>query len=65
MTAFQAAARRALATFLFAFLGVLLTSSMMSVDVETWRLAVGSGVGALLNLAYRWAEGELNRGPDQ
>jgi hypothetical protein len=64
MTAFQAAARRALATFLFAFLGVLLTSSMMSVDVETWRLAVGSGVGALLNLTYRWAEAEVGRGPD-
>ena len=65
MTAFHNAARRALATFLFAFLGVLMTVPILSSDTEIWLLALGSGVGALLNLTYRWAEAEVGRGPDQ
>ena len=29
---------------------------VLSVDAATWKIAVGTGLGALLNLAYRWAE---------
>jgi hypothetical protein len=64
MTAFEAAARRALATFLFSFLGVLMTVPLVDASVDVWLLALGSGIGALLNLAYRWAEAEVGRGPD-
>jgi len=65
MNAFHNAARRALATFLFAFLGVLMTVPLFDSTVDIWLLALGSGVGALLNLVYRWAEAEVGRGPDQ
>jgi hypothetical protein len=64
MTAFEAAGRRALATFLFAFLGVLMTVPLFDSTVDIWLLALGAGVGAVLNLVYRWAEAEVGRGPD-
>lgn len=55
-TKFVTAARKATATFLFSSLGVVITAPLLDVDVATWKLAVGTGVGALANLVYRWAE---------
>lgn len=57
--AFRPAARRALATFIFATLGVVIGQPLLDIDVETWKLAVSTGAGSLLNLAYRWAEGVM------
>ena len=59
MTGFQPAARKALATFVFATTGVLIGVPIMDIDAETWKLVVGTGIGALINLAYRWAEAEV------
>lgn len=53
---FLAAFRKALATFLFASLGLLIGAPLLGIDTETWKLAVSTGLGALLNLVYRWAE---------
>jgi len=35
--------------------------AIVGVDASTVELAVLTGIGALLNLAYRWAEKELKR----
>jgi len=56
MTKFTRAARKAAATFIFATAGSLAGNSLLSVDAAAWKIAVGTGLGALLNLAYRWAE---------
>jgi len=53
---FKVAARKALATFVFATAGQLIGLPLLDVDVETWKTVAASGVGALLNLAYRWSE---------
>jgi hypothetical protein len=53
------AAKKALATFIFATAGVLIGAPVFDIDVETWRLAAGTGLGALINFVYRWAETEL------
>lgn len=50
------AARKALATFVFATGGVLIANPILDMDVASWKLALGTGAGSLLNLAYRWAE---------
>lgn len=56
MSKFAVAARKALATFLFATLGALSSFAIMDLDVAAWQTALGTGVGALLNLVYRWSE---------
>jgi hypothetical protein len=53
---FKAAFRKALATFVFATTGQLVGLPLLDVDVAVWKSVVASGVGALLNLAYRWSE---------
>jgi len=53
---FRMASRRAVATFLFSTLGVLLGANVMALDVATWQLALSTGIGAVLNLVYRWSE---------
>lgn len=53
---FIAALRKAVATFLFASLGLLIGAPLLGIDAETWKLALSAGLGALLNLVYRWAE---------
>lgn len=53
---FIAAARKAVATFLFASLGLLIGAPLLDIDTETWKLALSTGLGALINLIYRWAE---------
>lgn len=56
MDKFKRAVRRATATFLFAALGTVLGNAFFDIDVETWKQAASVGIGALLNLIYRWAE---------
>jgi len=56
VTKFARAARKAVATFVFATGGVLIGNSVFSIDAATWKLAAGTGLGALINLAYRWSE---------
>ena len=56
MDKFMSAARKATATFLFASLGVIAGNAFFDVDVEAWKQAASVGLGALLNLVYRWAE---------
>lgn len=50
------AARKAVATFLFAGLGVTIGDPVLNMDVEVWKLVVATGAGSILNLVYRWAE---------
>ena len=62
-TGFQRAARRALATFVFATTGQLIGSRC-----STWTSPRGSrsprlGSAQLVNLAYRWAEPIVRRQP--
>lgn len=56
MIKFKVAARKAIATFLFATLGVIAGMSVMDVNVATWQIAASTGIGAVLNLVYRWSE---------
>lgn len=50
--------KRALATFVFAFTGVLVGGALGTVPV--WESALWAGVGALVNFVYRAAETYLN-----
>lgn len=50
------AARKATATFLFGSLGVITGQQVFDIDAPTWKLSASVGVGAVLNLLYRWAE---------
>ena len=59
MSKFQAAARKAVATFVFATTGTLIGVNIMALDVAAWQAAAMSGLGALINLAYRWSEAVL------
>ena len=51
-----ASARRAVATFLFATLGCLVGLPILDADVATWKVAIATGAGSVLNLLYRWSE---------
>lgn len=57
---FIAALRKAVATFLFAGIGVLVGNDLLDIDTPTWKLAASVGGGAVLNLVYRWAEKARN-----
>lgn len=48
------AAKRATATFVFAFTGVLVGGALGTVPV--WESALWAGAGALINFVYRAAE---------
>lgn len=56
MYGFKNALRKAVATFLFASLGCIVGFNVMNVDIAVWQTALGTGIGALVNLAYRWSE---------
>ena len=56
MTKFVNAARRAVATFLFAGLGVVVGQPLLDIDTPTWKLVASVGAGAIINLVYRWSE---------
>ena len=55
----MSAARRALATFIFATAGALIGAPLFDMDVEAWKLVASTGLGSLVNFAYRWAVAEL------
>lgn len=59
MNTIMRALRRATATFVFATAGTVATLSIFETDVATWKIIVGTGMGALINLAYRWSEAVL------
>lgn len=59
MTSLLRALRRAVATFIFSTAGTVGTLSVFDTDVATWKVIVGTGIGALGNLAYRWSESVL------
>ena len=56
MSEFLIALRKAIATFLFASIGVLIGSQVFGIDTALWKQAASVGLGAVLNLVYRWAE---------
>lgn len=60
MIKFTPALKKAVATFIFATTGVLVGTPIFNIDVSLWKLAAGTGLGALLNLAYRWSESVIN-----
>lgn len=49
--------KRALATFVFAFTGVLVGGALGTIPV--WESALWAGAGALINFVYRAAESYL------
>ncbi len=53
------AAKKALATFVFATCGALIGAPVFDMDVEAWKLVASTGIGSLINFAYRWAESTL------
>jgi len=61
-TGLRRAAKRSVATLVFAVTGSLLGQQIFDMDIASWKLAAGAGIGALINLAYRWAEDELRSG---
>lgn len=46
----------AVATFVFATTGVLVGGPVLSLSDPVWKLAGATGIGALINLAYRASE---------
>lgn len=59
---FLTAFRKALATLIFSTAGLLVGVNILDVDMATWKLVASTGIGSLLNLAYRWAEGVVREG---
>jgi hypothetical protein len=53
---FKKSLRKALATFLFSTLGMLVGVNILDVDIATWKLVASTGIGSVLNLVYRWSE---------
>jgi uncharacterized oligopeptide transporter (OPT) family protein len=58
MMKYQAAAKKALATFVFASTGILVGGALGGVEV--WKTALWAGVGALINFLYRASEQFVN-----
>jgi len=48
--------RKAVATFLFSTIGVTIGVNVLDADIEFYKLVLSTGIGAVLNYAYRWAE---------
>lgn len=51
---YKSAAKKAIATFVFASTGILLGGALGGLEV--WKTALWAGVGALINFAYRASE---------
>ena len=64
MNKFRIALRKAAATFIFSSLSVLGLSNVLGMDVAAWKLAVSTGLGAVLNLGYRWSEAVVKEKKD-
>lgn len=60
MEKFVSALKRAVATFIFATTGVLVSNPIFNIDAAVWKVAAATGLGALINLAYRWSEAIVN-----
>lgn len=58
MVKYQAAAKKALATFVFASTGILMGGALGGLEV--WKTALWAGVGALINFLYRASEQFVN-----
>lgn len=58
------AGKRALATFVFSTTGVLIGMQLLDADVETWKAVLSTGLGSLINLAYRASERWLHDNPE-
>jgi len=58
MVKYQAAAKKALATFVFASTGILMGGALGGLEV--WKTALWAGVGALINFLYRASEQFIN-----
>jgi hypothetical protein len=59
MSQFWIALKKAVATFVFATAGMLVGVPLFDIDAATWQLVLSTGIGSLINLAYRWAESEV------
>jgi len=58
MIKYQSAAKKALATFVFASTGILMGGALGGLEV--WKTALWAGVGALINFLYRASEQFIN-----
>lgn len=58
MVKYQVAAKKALATFVFASTGILMGGALGGLEV--WKAALWAGVGALINFLYRASEQFIN-----
>lgn len=58
------ALKRSVATFIFSTTGVLIGANLLNIGAETWELAASTGLGSLINLAYRSAERWLKDHPE-
>lgn len=59
MNKFLASLKKAVATFVFATSGYIIGTGVFGFDIVVWQAALATGIGALLNLAYRWSESVL------
>lgn len=64
MEKFKVALHKAVATFVFATTGALIGNPVFNLNVAIWKVAATTGLGALINLAYRWSEAVINKGSD-
>jgi hypothetical protein len=60
MEKFKPALKKAVATFVFATTGTLIGNPVFNLNVAVWKVAAATGLGALINLAYRWSEAVIN-----
>ena len=57
------AVKRAVATLVAATVGQLIGVRFTDVDMDTIEIVANSGFAAIVNLAYRWSQATLKRGP--
>lgn len=62
MSKFIRAARKAAATFIFSTGGLFVGVNLFDADLAFWKLLASTGLGALLNLGFRWSESVIKEG---
>lgn len=62
MSQLKTAARKAAATFIFSTGGLFIGVNLFDADLAFWKLVASTGLGALVNLSYRWAESAMKEG---
>jgi hypothetical protein len=55
----QKALKKGLATFIFSTGGLFIGVNIFDADVQFWKVIVSTGIGAIINMLYRWAESTL------